>query len=143
MSGPGHTPALSFLVSGEAKPRKTINADGSEQVTGSCCHADTVRAAAAEGDSETSVLCGHVTNTTSWDPPTLATGGVSTVQIGLSGVQPGDAVSVGLSSVAMEHTVLLSATAGSDAVKVVLQNVGPTKADIAEGTLRVVVAKML
>eukprot|EP01047_Picozoa_sp_COSAG01_P030147 COSAG01_NODE_2091_length_8453_cov_19.448049_11_plen_88_part_00 len=80
---------------------------------------------------------------TSWDPPALAVGAVAAVQIGLSGVLPGDAMSVGLSSVTMEHTVLLSATAGTDVVKVVLQNVGPQPADIAEGTLRVVVAKML
>eukprot|EP01047_Picozoa_sp_COSAG01_P030146 COSAG01_NODE_2091_length_8453_cov_19.448049_10_plen_80_part_00 len=66
MSGPGHTPALSFLVSGEAKPRKTINADGSEQVTGSCCHAATAQA--AEGRSDTSVLCGHLTNTVRFLP---------------------------------------------------------------------------
>ena len=89
------------------------------------------------------MLCGHLTNTSSWDPPPLASGGVATAQIGLAGVQPGDAVSVGLSSVELGHTVLLSATAGDDTVKVVLQNVGPDAADIAEGTLRAVVAKML
>lgn len=143
MSGKGHIPALSFLVSGEAKPRKTINADGSEQVTGSCCHADTERTTAEGESSETSVLCGHLTNTSSWDPPALAIGGVATSQIGLTGIAPGDAVSVGLSSVTLEHSVLLSATAGQDVVKVVLQNVGLEATDILEGTLRVVVAKML
>eukprot|EP01052_Picozoa_sp_SAG31_P010223 SAG31_NODE_553_length_14198_cov_3.418257_5_plen_258_part_00 len=143
MSGKGHVPALSFLVSGEAKPRKTINADGSEQVTGSCCHADTERAIAEGGSSTVSVLCGHLTNTSSWNPPTLAIGGVATTQIGLSGVLSGDAVSVGLSSIALKHTMILSATAGQDVIKVVLQNVGQEAADIVEGTLRVVVAKML
>jgi hypothetical protein len=40
-------------------------------------------------------------------------------------------------------TVQLTATAGEDVAKVVLQNVGASVVDLPEGALRLVVAKMV
>ena len=149
MSGAPNDAALTFLVAGEKKPRKVISADGSVQYR----HAGAAALPATADDDDddddglaaVSVLSGHLTNTTAWDPPHLAgNGGVVTTRMGLVGVRPGDAVAVGLSSVRAEDdesTAQLTATAGVDIAKVVLQNVGGEAVDIQQGRLRLVVQR--
>ena len=140
MSSDATTPALSFLVSGEAKPRKIIHTDG----TSEC------RRNGAGSDEPPTLFQGHLANATVWDPPPLPSGGVTTTMMELKGVSRGDAVSAGLSSVdPLEHTVQLTATAGEHLVKVVLQNLdggpwpGGGNVDIGPGLLRVVLMKIL
>ena len=136
MSSDAMTPALSFLVSGEAKPRKIIHTDGTSE-----CRRD-----GAGIDEPPTLFQGHLANATVWDPQPLLSGGVTTIIMELKGVSRGDAVSAGLSSVdPLEHTVQLTATAGEDLVKVVLQNLdgGPGSVYIGPGLLRVVVMKIL
>jgi hypothetical protein len=132
MSSAPSTPALSFLVSGEAKPRKVIHTDGTTEYRRQDATTD-----------EPVHSHGLLANETSWDPPyTGANGGVATTVVGLRGAASGDAVSVGLSSVdAIKHTVQITATAAPDFVKVVLQNLASEAADIGPGLLRVHVHK--
>lgn len=141
MSGGAADAALTFLVTGQRAPTKVIHVNGSVQYRHAPVDDDAGEPAAV------STLSGHLTNTTGWDPPPLAgRGGVTITKVGLVGVQAGDAVSVGLSSVAADDdstTVQLTATAGDGIVKVVLQNVGDARVDIPRGRLRLVVAKML
>ena len=133
MSSDAQAPALSFLVSGEAHPRKVIHADG----TSEC------RREGAGSDEPPTLFQGHLANATAWDPPPLAGGGVSTTWIEIKGVSRGDVLSAGLSSMdPLEHTVQLTAMAGKHVAKVVLHNLGDN-VDIGPGLLRVVVAKIL
>jgi hypothetical protein len=138
MSGGAADAALTFLVSGAREPTKVINVNGSVQYR---------HHRHDGGEPAVSVLSGHLTNTTDWDPPLLTgNGGVTITKMGLLGVQKGDVVSVGLSSVAADDdttAIQLTATAGDDIVKIVLQNVGEARVDIPQGRLRLVVAKML
>jgi hypothetical protein len=84
MSGAASDAALQFLVSGETKPSKVINVDGSvswRHVAVSNKRGD--HSAAEPVAAALSVLNGHITNTTAWDPPPLSgSGGVATVRMG-------------------------------------------------------------
>jgi hypothetical protein len=134
MSSDAQTPALSFLVSGEARPRKVIRADG----TSECRRED------AGSDEPPTLLQGHLANATAWDPPPLTGGGVATTWIELKGLSRGDVLSAGLSSMdPLEHTVQLTAMAGKHVAKVVLHNLDGGSVDIGPGLLRVVVVKIL
>jgi hypothetical protein len=73
MSGHGGDAALTFQVSGETKPSKVIEVDGSVHY----CHDHAGDEEADDDDNAepaVSVLRGHLTNTTSWDAPRLARG---------------------------------------------------------------------
>ena len=72
--------ALSFLVSGEAHPRKVIRADG----TSECRRKD------AGSDELPTLFEGHLANVTAWDPPPLAFGSATTTLIVLKGVSRGE-----------------------------------------------------
>jgi hypothetical protein len=135
MSSAPATPALSFLVSGEQKPRKVIHTDGTVEYRR--------QGSIAADDEPPTQFHGLLANETAWNPPyTDGHGGVTTTVVSLPGVTSGDAVSVGLSSVdAIKHTVQITGTAGEAFVKVILQNLASDGADIAPGRLRVHVHK--
>jgi hypothetical protein len=132
VSGPATTPAISFVLSGESIPRKVLHVDRSEEY----------RRRGATAKEEASVLSGHLANKTSWDLPELGRGEVAMLTMPLRGVEPGDVLSCGHSSVQPElHTLQLTVSAGDGMVKAVLQNLGNT-VDIPSGQLRVVAVKM-
>lgn len=70
-------------------------------------------------------------------------GGVIQHHVDLTGAQLGDIASVSLTSVDATHTVLLSATAQTGSVTVVIFNAGPTSLDLPAGQLRVAIASFL
>ena len=78
------------------------------------------------------------------DAPLLSPGGVTTKVITLSGVSRGDVLSAAITSLdVVEHTVQLTAIAGENVAKVVLQNLDERSLDLAPGLLRVVVVKIV
>ena len=88
MSGPlimgngAHTSALTYLVSGETKPRKVVKVDGSVAYT---------RPGAPEDEPPT-VVERHLSVKVDWDPPPLAPGAAANMVVRLGGCRQGDIV---------------------------------------------------
>jgi arylsulfatase I/J len=122
--------ALQFGVAGEVEPRVTIGTDGSlnyrsNETAATITTVETVQS-----------------NTTSWDPPSLAPGAAARYTVLLRGSRRGDVAAASLSSIDDEF-VQLSAIARDGVVAVVLRNAeggdSGRPVDIAVGKLRVVV----
>ena len=76
----------------------------------------------------------------SWNQPPITAGGVVKYHVDLTGAKLGDIASVSLTSVDATHSVLLSATAQTGSVTVVIFNAGQTPVDLPAGQLRVAIA---
>jgi hypothetical protein len=129
-SGGGAGCAVQFGVAGEVEPRVTIGADGSlnyrsNETAATITTVETVQS-----------------NTTGWDPPSLAPGAAARYTVLLRGSRRGDIAAASLSSIDDEF-VQLSAIARDGVVAVVLRNAegghSGRPVDIAVGKLRVVV----
>jgi hypothetical protein len=139
MSGPAvagngsPTPALTFQVSGEERPRKTI------MTTGTVAYS---RPGALHNEPPT-VLERHLSNSTQWDPEVLLAGEAATLVLELRGAVQGDVVVAAHSGIAMRaHRVQLTAASGDDEVEAILVNVGRSPVDVPAGKLRVVAMQL-
>ena len=139
MSGPlimgngAHTSALTYLVSGETKPRKVVKVDGSVAYT---------RPGAPEDEPPT-VVERHLSVKVDWDPPPLAPGAAANMVVRLGGCRQGDVVMVAHSGLAPRlQRVQLTAVGGEGEAEATLVNVGGEPVDVPAGLLRLVVMQL-
>ncbi len=75
--------------------------------------------------------------TTTWDPPNIVDGAISSKDVTVTGALVGDIVSVGFSSVATAGWIICGNVRTADTVSVELMNKTGAAVDLALGTLKV------
>ena len=78
-----------------------------------------------------------------WSPPTLAAGAVASLSVPVEGANPGDACSVGLSSIGDSMASLSANVAVRGRVRVLLRNAGQVSLALPPGMVSVVVTQFV
>jgi hypothetical protein len=91
-------------------------------------------------NSRVELLPGSLTNTATWDPPSVAAGAQTTTTITVTGAALGDIVGVGFDK-DLQAMQLTGHVSSADTVTVVLRNGTAGAIDLASGTLRATVTK--
>lgn len=83
-----------------------------------------------------------VTGTTTWDPASIANGGVTTQTLTVTGAAVGDPATASLSTLTAAGSILITArVTAADTVSVTIRNDSGGAVDPASGTLRAIVTK--
>ena len=130
--GSHSTAALAVSAAGDTTARFAVSAVGHISWGDGGVHGDKSPPTATLGTVRTAIM--------SWDPPLLGPNDIASVNITVTGSQPGDVLTVSLATLGFADAQVTAAVGMPDIVKVILRNVGATAVDVPAGALRVVVS---